>query len=166
MIFGLSIAAFTLLHVVITVIAISAGFVVLGGMFASNALGCWTAIFLLFTVLTSLTGFLFPITVFTPALGTGIVASIVLIFTLLALYGFRLQGRWRTIYVVTAVTSLYLNVFVFIVQSFQKVTFLQPWAPTQSEPPFLIAQAATLLTFVVLGWIALTKFHPERPAAI
>lgn len=165
-ILGMSIAAFTLLHVIISVIAIAAGFVVLGAMFSSRALGGWTAVFLLFTILTSLTGFLFPITVFTPALGTGIVASIVLVFTLLALYGFRLSGRWRAIYVVTAVLSLYLNVFVFVVQGFQKVTFLQPWAPTQSEPPFLIAQGAALILFVVLGVMALRAFHPERRVGV
>jgi hypothetical protein len=162
----MSIAAFTLLHVIISVIAIAAGFVVLGAMFSSHALAGWTAVFLLFTVLTSLTGFLFPITAFTPALGTGIVASIVLVFTLLALYAFRLNGRWRAVYVVTAVLSLYLNVFVFIVQGFQKVTFMQPFAPTGSEPPFLIGQVAALIVFVGLGWMALGRFHPERHPAI
>ncbi len=166
MILGLSFAAFTLLHVIISVIAIAAGFVVLGAMFSASALGGWTALFLLFTVLTSLTGFLFPIGAFTPALGTGIVASLVLVVALVALYGFRLSGRWRAIYVVAAVASLYLNVFVFIVQGFQKVSFLQPFAPTQSESPFLIAQGAALVVFIALGALAVARFHPQRWAGL
>jgi hypothetical protein len=162
----MSIAVFTVLHVIISVIAIAAGFVVLGGMFSSNRLPGWTALFLVFTVLTSVTGFMFPLTVFTPALGTGIVASLVLVVTFLALYTFDLNGRWRAVYVVTAVVSLYLNVFVFIVQGFQKVTFLQPFAPTGSEPPFLVAQLAALAAFIALGFIALAKFHPERSPSL
>jgi hypothetical protein len=162
---GMSIAVFTVLHVIISVIAIAAGFVVLGGMFSSHRLPGWTALFLVFTVLTSVTGFMFPITAFTPALGTGIVASVVLVVTFLALYAFNLSGRWRAVYVVTAVISLYLNVFVFIVQGFQKVTFLQPFAPTGSEPPFLVAQLAALAVFIALGFVALVKFHPERNPA-
>ena len=89
----------------------------------------------------------------------------VLAIALLALYAFKMRGAWRWIYAGSAVVALYLNVFVLVVQSFQKIPFLQPLAPTQSEPPFLIAQAVLLAIFVVLGIVALVKFHPERHVA-
>lgn len=162
MILGLSPEGFLLLHVAISMIGIFAGFVVMGGMYASNKLPTWTAIFLFTTILTSVTGFLFPITIFTPALAVGILSMVILLVALLALYVYRLAGWWRFVYVATALAALYLNVFVFIVQSFQKVTFLQHLAPKQAEPPFVFTQGVMLLTFVVLGVIALWKFHPER----
>ncbi len=162
MILGLSLEGFLLLHVLISMVGIFSGFVVLGGMYASHKLPSWTAVFLLTTILTSVTGFLFPITSFTPALGVGILSMIVLVVAVLAYYVYGLAGRWRIIYIVTALASLYLNVFVFIVQSFQKVTFLQHLAPTQGEPPFVISQSVLLATFVVLGALAVLKFHPER----
>lgn len=166
MVLGMSVANFTVLHVVISMIAIFAGFIVVGGMFSNNSLGGWTVLFLLATILTTVTGFLFPISTVTPAVATGIVSSLVLVVALVALYGYRLAGRWRTIYVASALLAFYLNFFVLVVQSFQKVAFLQPLAPTGSEPPFLIAQAVALAAFVVLGAIAVAKFHPERRAGI
>lgn len=162
MILGLSPEGFLLLHVAISMTGIFAGFVVMGGMYASHKLPVWTAIFLFTTILTSVTGFLFPITIFTPALAVGILSMVILLVALLALYVYRLAGWWRFAYVATALAALYLNFFVFIVQCFQKVTFLQHLAPKQAEPPFVITQGAVLLTFVVLGVIALWKFHPER----
>jgi hypothetical protein len=164
MTFGLSIEAFTVLHVVISMIAIFAGFTVVGGLFASAPLPGWTAFFLVMTILTSLTGFLFPFKTVTPAIVVGAIASLILIVALLALYRHRLAGRWRNVYVVSAIASLYLNVFVFIVQSFQKVGFLNVLAPTGSEPPFAIAQGVTLVAFVILGWIAARRFQPARVA--
>ncbi len=162
MVLGLSLEAFLLLHVVISMIGIFAGFVVLGGMYASHKLPVWTAIFLLTTILTSVTGFLFPITAFTPALAVGVLSMVILLVALLALYVYRLAGWWRPIYVATALAALYLNFFVFIVQSFQKVTFLQHLAPTQAEPPFVTTQVIVLASFVVMGVLALWTFHPER----
>lgn len=162
MILGLSPEGFLLLHVAISMIGIFAGFVVMGGMYASNTLPTWTAIFLFTTILTSVTGFLFPITIFTPALAVGILSMVILLVALLALYVYRLAGWWRFVYVATALAALYLNVFVFVVQSFQKVTFLQHLAPKQAEPPFVITQGVVLMTFVVLSVITLWKFHPER----
>ena len=162
MVLGLSLEGFLLLHVVISMVGIFTGFVVLGGMYASHKLPVWTAIFLFTTILTSATGFLFPITVLTPALAVGVLSLVILLVALLALYAYRLAGWWRPVYVATALAALYLNVFVFIVQSFQKVTFLQHLAPKQAEPPFVITQTAVLATFVVLGLLALWKFHPER----
>ena len=112
-------------------------------------------------MLTSLTGFLFPVKGFTPALGTGIVSMVILAVTLLALYGRHLSGAWRAIYVASAVTALYFNVLVLIVQAFLKVPALHALAPGGSEPPFLIAQGAALVLFVVLGIAAGFRFHPK-----
>jgi hypothetical protein len=159
MILGLSIQTFTVIHVIISLLAIASGILVLIGMLRSNEMPGWTAFFLLTTVLTSVTGFLFPIRGFTPAIGTGIVSLILLALALYGLYRKHLSGAWRWIYVTTAVASLYLNVLVLIVQSFQKIAVLKPLAPTQSEPPFLIAQAIALFAFVVLGTLAATKFR-------
>jgi hypothetical protein len=164
MILGMSIPAFTLLHVVFTLIAIGSGLIAVGGMFASHRLPGTSALFLFTTILTSVTGFLFPIHGFTPALGVGIVSCIILAVALFAYYGKHLTGAWRWIYVVTAVASLYLNVFVLVVQSFIKVAALNALAPTQSEPPFVIAQIAVLLIFILIGIAAAIKFRPMTPA--
>jgi hypothetical protein len=160
MILGLTIGQFTLLHVGITLVAIACGFAVLAGVLSSTRLPIWTALFWLMTVLTSVTGFLFPFNGFTPALGTGIVATIVFIPAMLGLYAFGLRGKWRWIYAAGAVVSLYLNVFVFIVQSFQKIPLLAALAPTQSEPPFALTQGAVLAIFVLLGLLAVWRFRP------
>jgi hypothetical protein len=161
MVLGLSIGAFTLLHVVITLIAIGSGLIVVGGLFASNRLPGTTALFLFTTVLTSVTGFLFPIHGFTPALGFGIISCVILAIALFAYYGKGLTGAWRWIYVVTAIVSLYFNVFVLVIQSFIKVAALNALAPTQSnEPAFVIAQALVLALFVLMGIIATVRFRP------
>jgi len=168
MIIGLSISTFTMLHVIITLIAIVSGFIVMFGMLGSKTLAGWSAIFWLTTLLTSVTGFMFPIHGFTPALGVGGFAIIVLAVGLLARYVKHFAGSWRWIYVVTAVVSLYLNVFVLITQSFQKLTFLNPLAP-QVGPPFAgatntqfaIAQGVALVFFVVMGIAAAIKFRPS-----
>jgi hypothetical protein len=160
MILGMSIPAFTLLHVIITLIAIGSGLIAVGGMFASHRLPGTTALFLFTTVLTSVTGFLFPIHGFTPALGVGIVSCVILAVALFAYYGKQLTGAYRWIYVVAATASLYLNVFVVVVQSFIKVAALNALAPTQSEPPFVIAQISVMLIFILIGIIATIKFRP------
>ena len=163
MIIGLSIHNFTLLHVAITLVAIASGVIVLFGMLGAQRLPGWTALFLGTTILTSVTGFMFPIHGFTPALGVGIISLVILAIALLALYSKHLTGAWRWIYVATAVTALWFNVFVLIAQSFQKISVLHALAPTQSEPPFLIAQGVALAGFLVLGILAALRF---RPAAI
>ena len=131
-----------------------------GGVFASHRLPGTTALFLFTTALTSVTGLLFPIHGFTPALGVGIVACVILVVALFALYKERLAGAWRWIYVITAIVSRYLNVFVLIAQSFMKVSALNALAPTQSEPPFAITQAAALMLFILIGLIAVANFRP------
>jgi hypothetical protein len=162
MILGMSVGAFTILHVIITIVAIGSGLIVVGGMLASNRLPVSTALFLFTTALTSLTGFLFPIHGFTPALGIGIVACVILAVALFALYKERLVGAWRWIYVITAVVSLYLNVFVLVVQSFVKVSALSALAPMQAEPPFAVTQAAVLAIFILIALIAVIKFRPPQ----
>ena len=132
----------------------------MGGIFASHKLPVTTALFLFTTALTSVTGFLFPIHGFTPVLGVGIVACVILAVALFALYKEHLVGAWRWIYVITAVASLYLNVFVLVVQSFVKVSVLNALAPTQSEPPFAITQAVVLAIFSLIALIAVVKFRP------
>jgi hypothetical protein len=158
----MSVGAFTILHVIITLVAIGSGLIVVGGMFASERLPVTTALFLFTTALTSMTGFLFPIHGFTPALGVGIVACVVLAVALFALYKERLVGPWRWIYVITAVVSLYLNVFVLVVQSFVKVAALNALAPTQTEPPFAITQAVVLAIFILITLLAVIKFRPPE----
>jgi hypothetical protein len=162
MILGMSLATFTLVHVVISLIGIVTGLVVLAGMLRSQRLPGWTAVFLVTTILTSVTGFFFPFERLLPSHIVGIISLVVLAVALLALYVQRLSGRWRWIYVATAVFALYLNVFVLVVQAFLKIAFLKALAPTQGEPPFAIAQGLVLLAFVALGILALRGFHPER----
>jgi hypothetical protein len=166
MIIGLSLQTFTTIHVIISLLAIASGIVVLIGMLGSHRMQGLTALFLITTILTSVTGFLFPIHGFTPGLGTGIVSLVLLAVALYGLYGKGLVGTWRWIYVACAVSALYLNVLVLIIQSFQKVPKLQVLAPTQSEPPFLITQSAALVVFLIVGVVAALRFHPaaSRPA--
>jgi hypothetical protein len=165
MIWGLSIGAFTLLHTAITLVAIGSGLIAVGGMLASRWLPVTTALFLLTTVLTSVTGFFFPIHGFTPGLGVGGISCVILAIALFAYYVQRLAGAWRWIYVITAIAALYLNVFVLIVQSFVKVGALAALAPTQSDPPFVITQAAVLAIFVLIGIAALVTFRPNASAS-
>jgi hypothetical protein len=166
MIIGLSLQTFTTIHVIISLLAIASGIVVLIGMLGSHRMQGLTALFLITTILTSVTGFLFPIHGFTPGLGTGIVSLVLLAVALYGLYGKGLVGTWRWIYVACAVSALYLNVLVLIVQSFQKVPKLQVLAPTQSEPPFLITQSAALVVFLIVGVVAALRFHSaaSRPS--
>jgi len=154
-------SAFTFFHVVISLVGIASGFVVVYGLLTSKRLDGWTALFLSTTIATSVTGFLFPVHHFMASHAVGIVSLIVLTFSVLARYRFRLEGGWRRTYAVTAVIALYLNCFVLIVQLFLKVPALKELAPTQTEPPFVIAQSAALLLFTFLGIRAAMKFHSE-----
>ena len=160
MIAGLSIENFTILHTAISLIGIVGGLIVLAGMLRARRLPGWTALFLVTTVLTSVTGFMFPISGLTPAIVFGVISIVILAIALVALYVKHLSAAWRWIYVTTALAALYLNVFVLIVQSFQKVPALQKLAPTQSEPPFLIAQGVVLIAFLILGTLTARRFRP------
>ena len=161
MILGMSTSTFTAVHVVLSLIGIVSGLIVLFAMLGGKRLDGWTLLFLATTVLTSATGFFFPSSQVLPSHIVGVVSLLVLAAVIIALYVYRLAGSWRWIYVAGAVLALYLNVFVGIVQAFQKLPFLQPLAPTQSEPPFLIAQLAVLALFIAFGVLATIRFHPE-----
>ncbi len=161
MIFGMT--TFTQIHVALSLIGILAGFVVAFGLLTAKRLDGWTAIFLISTVATSVTGFFFPFHGFTPAIGVGIVSLVVLAVAIFARYSRRLAGAWRWIYAVAAMIALYLNVFVLIVQLFQKVPALKALAPTQSEAPFLVAQLVAFALFVLLTIFAVrAKPEPGR----
>jgi hypothetical protein len=160
MVLGMSLATFTLVHVLISLVGIASGLIVMERLLRNRALGLSNGIFLVATILTSATGFLFPFKGFTPAIAVGTVSLVILAFAVFALYYGNLMGAWRWIYVVTAVIALYLNVFVGVVQAFQKIGQLRVLAPTQTEPPFAVAQGAVLVIFVVLGVIALRRFRP------
>ena len=149
------------IHVALSLIGIASGLIVLYGLLTANALGGWTALFLVTTILTSATGFPLPPFGFDPPRAIGILSLILLAIAVGAYYLFHLAGWWRWVYVVTAMAALYLNCFVLVFQGFLKVQALHDLAPTQSEPPFLAAQGAVLILFVVLGFFAVRKFHPE-----
>src|SRR5258708_38724959 len=135
---GMSLVTFTIVHTAISLIGIVSGFVVVYGMLGGKRLDRWTALFLLTTVLTSVTGFLFPFDHLLPSHKVGIISLVVLTVAIPARYVFHMVGAWRWIYVVGAAMALYLNVFVLVVQAFLKVSALTALAPTQKEPPFLV----------------------------
>jgi hypothetical protein len=162
MVLGMSLSAFTTLHVVISLIAILAGLIVMFGMLGSNPMPGLTAIFLLFTILTSATGFLFPFNGVTPGDVVGALSLVLLLIACIALYGMKLSGGWRWIYVVTALISLYLNVFVLVIQSFLKIPALTALAPGNppTGPVFAVVQGIVLVFFVVMIIGAVRRFRP------
>src|SRR5450432_1356694 len=159
---GLSLSTFTTVHVIISLIGIAAGILVMSGLLGSNRMSGMTAIFLLFTILTSATGFLFPFKGVTPGDVIGALSLVLLAIACIALYGMKLSGAWRWIYVVTAMISLYLNVFVLVIQSFLKIAPLHALAPSvpPSEPPFAIVQGIVLVLFVIATVAAVRRFRP------
>jgi len=154
-------AAFTLFHVFLSLVGLGTGLVVLCGLLTSQRYDRWTKRFLITTVATSVTGFMFPVHQFLPSHGVGILSLIVLAIATLARYRYQLAGGWRRTYVITALIALYFNFFVLIAQLFMKVPALHALAPTGSEPPFQIAQGILLVLFVVMTIRAAMKFHPE-----
>ncbi len=166
MVLGMSLSTFTLFHVVLSLIGIVSGLLVLAGWFRSQPQGGIAAIFLASTVLTSITGFLFPFERLLPSHILGILSLVVLAVALVALYGKELAGPWRWIYLVTAHLALYLNVFVLVVQAFLKVPSLHAIAPTQSDPIFGVAQLLVLAIFAWLGFKAVRAFHPTVVRAV
>ena len=152
---GLDIVTLTLGHVAISLLAMFAGLVVAGGLLAGRRLDGWTGVFLVTTALTNITGFLFPFRTFLPAHGVGIVSLIILPVVLWARYRKQLAGGWRRVFVAGSVLLLYLNVFVLVARLFLRTPALIAAAPTQSEPPFVITQLATLVLFLWLGRAAL-----------
>ena len=159
MIFGMT--TFTFVHVVLSLIGIGSGLVVTYGLLTAKPLNGWTAVFLATTVATSVTGFGFPFGQFLPSHYVGVVSLVVLAIAIVARYPLHLACAWRWIYAVSAVTALYFNVFVGIVQAFRRVPALQAMAPTQSEPPFAITQLVVLALFAVLGIFAVIRFRTQ-----
>jgi hypothetical protein len=164
MIFGMTILTFV--HVLLSLIGISAGLVVAFGLLTAKQLNGWTGVFIWSTVATSVTGFLFPFHKFLPSHAIGIISLVVLAIAIYALYGLRLVGAWRRVYAITAMIALYLNVFVLIAQLFDKVPAVRVLAPTKTEAPFKEAQLAALVLFVILTILAAIKFRVEsvKPA--
>jgi hypothetical protein len=154
-------AAGSLIHVALSLVGILSGLVVVAGMWKSTLLTGWTLLFLATPVATSVTGFGFHREHLLPSHIVGIISLVLLAVAILALYVFALRRAWRWIYVVTAVASLYLNVFVLIAQAFLKVPALHALAPTQNEPPFAIAQGIALVAFIAIGVSAARKFRPH-----
>ncbi len=165
-ILGMSTETYTLVHVIISLVGIASGLVVMFGLVGGKRFDAWTALFLATTVATSVTGFGFPFHKVTPAIVVGILSLVLLALSILGRSVFHLAGGWRRTYVITAVIALYFNVFVLIVQSFEKAPALRKLAPTQSEPPFLIAQVIVLVLFVVIGIRAVKGFHEPAVSAV
>jgi hypothetical protein len=155
---------FTLFHVALSLIGIFAGFIAVFGMLASKLLPGWTRWFLWTTVLTSVTGYFFPVHKLLPSHIVGLISLILLSVAIYALYSKKLAGGWRPTYAITAVLSLYLNFFVLIVQLFEKVPALKALAPTQTEMPFKVAQLTALVVFILLTILSAVRFRGERLA--
>jgi hypothetical protein len=162
---GIPTDLFLQIHVALSLIGLVAGLVVMYGLVTGKPFGGWTALFLLTTILTSVAGFPLPPFGFDPPRIVGLISLVLLAVAVAAFYLFRLAHAWRWVYIVTATMALYLDGFVAVIQSFQKLPFLQALAPTQSEPPFIIAQVAVLVLFIALGTLAVVKFHPGREAS-
>ncbi len=165
MVLGLSLPAFTMVHVIISLIAIVAGLIVMFGLLGSNPMPGLTAIFLLFTILTSVTGLLFPFKELLPSHIISIISLVLLAIACIALYGMKLAGVWRPVYIMTAMVSLYFNVFVLVIQSFLKIPALAALAPAvppapPSGPVFAVVQGIVLVFFVVLTIGVWRRFKP------
>ena len=160
-----ALSAFTLFHVILSLIGIFSGFIVVWGLINSRRLNGWTSVFLWSTVLTSVTGYFFPFHKLLPSHILGALSLIALAVAIYARYPRNLAGGWRRTYVVSAVLALYFNFFVLIVQLFEKVPALHELAPTQSETPFKVAQLVALLVFLALGYLSAKNFHAEQFSA-
>jgi hypothetical protein len=149
------------IHVLLSLVGIASGLVVVYGLLTGKPFGAWTALFLATTVLTSATGFLLPPFDFDPPRVVGTISLVLLALAIAALYAFHLGGAWRWIYIVAALAAFYLSAFVGVVQAFQKLPFLQPLAPTQSEPPFVVVQLVLIAAFIAIGIVAVLRFRRQ-----
>src|SRR5438552_8281337 len=156
---------YTIVHTLISLVAIFTGIVILFGMIAGKRLDGWTKWFLTTAVLTTVTGFFFPFHGFTPAIGLGIISLPFLALTIFARCSKHLAGSWRWIYAIGGVICLYFNLFVLVVQLFEKVPALHAMAPTQTESPFKLAQLVVLVLSALLAIVAVIRFRPEPASA-
>lgn len=163
MFFGIPVGSFVFVHTMITLVAIVTGLLALFGILRNDRMNTMTAIFLLFTVLTDITGFMIQIKPVTPAVTLGVVLAAVMLPALAARYLFAMRGAWRWIYVVTATISLYLNCFVLVVQSFSKIPALHAIAPgvPPAGPVFAATQGVVLILFIIAGFLGVRRFHPR-----
>jgi len=161
MIWGMTESTFTTVHVVLSLVGIGAGLVVMFGLLTGKERRGWTPLFLAATVATSVTGFGFPFDHLLPSHKVGIISLVVLAAAILARNAFHLAGAWRRVYVICAALALYLNVFVGVVQAFQKVPALAALAPKQTEPPFVVTQLVVLVLFIGLTIAAARRFRGE-----
>jgi hypothetical protein len=166
MILGMTLSTFTAFHVLLSLIGIGSGFLVLYGLLVAKRFDGATAIFLLTTVLTSATGFLFPFEHLLPSHVLGIISLLALAVAIIARYPMHMVRAWRSTYVISAVLALYLNFFVLVAQTFMKVPVVHILAPTQKEPPFFIVQLVVMVIFIVLGVFAVKKFRTETSASV
>jgi hypothetical protein len=166
MILGMSTGTYTLLHVLISLVGIGSGLVVMFGFLTGKRFDGWTVLFLIATILTSVTGFGFPVDHLLPSHVIAVLSLLIMAVAILARYVFHLSGAWRSTYVVAAAIALYLNVFVLVVQTFMKVPAVHALAPTQKEPPFLIAQVVVMLIFIGLTVLAVKKFHIDLARSV
>lgn len=154
--------AFTLTHVAISLIGILSGLAVVYGLLTAKKFEGWTFLFLITTVATSVTGFFFHRDHILPSQIVGVISLVLLAGAIIARYNFQMRGSWRVVYVDCAVASLYLNVFVLIVQAFLKIPFLHALAPTAStEPTFVVVQGLALVIFLVIGFRSVRRFRPR-----
>jgi hypothetical protein len=162
MVLGMSLSTFTMLHVIISLIGVVSGLVVLSGLLGSKLMPSWTALFLVTTILTNATGFLFPFDKLLPSHVIAIISLVLLAIACIALYVMKLAGAWRWIYTLTALIALYLNVFVLVIQGFLKIGPLHALAPSvpPSEPPFAVVQGIILVFFVIAIIGAVRRFRP------
>ena len=159
---GMSIETFTIFHVVLSLVGIGSGLIFAAGLIKNRTSNALTAVFLSTTVITSVTGFMFPFHQVTPGIVVGLISLAVLLPAIAALYAFGLSGIWRPVFVLGSVIALYFNVFVLVVQSFRKVPALNALAPKQTEPAFAIAQLIVLVAFIVIGTMAIKRFRPAE----
>ena len=166
MMLGLTLVQFTQLHVLISLIAIAAGVIFFLMLLRGRWLMLTNGLFLIFTILTSVTGFMFPPKPIGPPFIFGVISLATLAIALFALYGNNVVGRWRVIYLTTALFAQYLNMVVLVVQSFQNIPELNAFAPTGTEPPFLASQAILLIGTLFVGWRAARPSRYLRPNVI
>jgi hypothetical protein len=157
----IDITTLTLAHTVISIVAIAAGLVVVGGLIAGVRIDGWTGIFLVTTVVTSVSGFFFPFSQLLASHWVGIISLIILPVVIAARYWKQLAGPWRGTFVVGSVLVLYLNFFILIVQLFRRIPALLVAAPKQTEPPFVLTQLLVLALFAWLGFAAFRRFRPQ-----
>src|SRR5436190_10275289 len=157
---------YTIIHTLVSLISIFTCLIVVFGMIGGNRLDGWTKWFLITAVLTTATGFFFPFHGFTPAIGLGIISLPFLALTVFARCSKQLAGAWRWIYVIGAVICLYFNLFVLVVQSFEKIPALHAMAPTQTEPQFKLAKIIVIVVYALLGIVAVVRFRPESARAV